>query len=220
MASEKSDSRSDYPVDIETSFRNSATIGEFVTRYLDYFTFILSKIDVDIIERIINVLEGAAVRDNTIFMAGNGGSAATASHMANDLAFGASLEEFPPFRVQCLSDNVPIITAVANDIGYSKIFVKQLEGRVLEGDVFIAFSVSGNSPNIIEAVNYAKQQGAVTIGCGGFDGGKLRRKADIYLHIESKPGEYGPVEDAMMILDHLIYSYFLLSRKGTLKRTP
>jgi D-sedoheptulose 7-phosphate isomerase len=113
---------------------------------------------------------------------------------------------------------VPVTTAIANDFGYHEIFVNQLRNRLQPGDVVLALSVSGNSPNVIEAVRFAKEGGAVSIGCCGFDGGELRKLVDVCLHVPSKPGEYGPVEDVMMILDHVIHSYYLLSRRGTLRR--
>jgi D-sedoheptulose 7-phosphate isomerase len=204
--------------DLATSFQAAPGKQEYARQYLRYFIHILTQLDVRVIEQIIETLEGAAERGNTIFLIGNGGSAANASHMANDLAFGASLDGFPPFRVFCLTDNVPIMTALANDMNYSQIFVRQLNNLLQPNDVVIALSVSGNSPNVVEAVRFAKGRNAITIGCGGFDGGELGQEADIYLHVPSKRGEYGPVEDVMMVLDHLIHSYFVLTRCGTLER--
>jgi D-sedoheptulose 7-phosphate isomerase len=138
--------------------------------------------------------------------------------MANDLAVGAWLPDYPPFRVVSLTDNVAVMTAIANDADYACIFVNQLRILLQPGDVLLALSVSGNSPNIVEAVRFARQRGAITLGCCGFDGGALQELADICLHVPSKRGEYGLVEDVMMILDHLIHSYFMLSRRGTLRR--
>lgn len=204
--------------DLTTSFHAAPDKKEYARQYLRYFSQILAQLDVQVIEKIIETLEGAAERGSTIFLIGNGGSAANASHMANDLAFGASLDGFPPFRVFCLTDNVPIMTALANDTNYSQIFVRQLRNLLQPKDVVIALSVSGNSPNVVEAVRFAKERNVITIGCGGFDGGELSREANIYLHVPTQRGEYGPVEDVMMVLDHLIHSYFVLSRRGTLER--
>lgn len=204
--------------DLATSFQAASSKQEYARQYLSYFSHLLNQLDVRVIEQIIEAIEDAAEQGSTIFLLGNGGSAANASHMANDLAFGASLDGFPPFRVFCLTDNVPIMTALANDMNYSQIFVRQLHNLLQPKDVVVALSVSGNSPNVVEAVRFAKERGAVTIGCGGFDGGELGKEADIYLHVPTKRGEYGPVEDVMMVLDHLIHSYFVLSRRGTLER--
>jgi D-sedoheptulose 7-phosphate isomerase len=205
-------------VGLDERFRHSLDRKEYIREYLDYFAAILEQLDVDVIEQIIVSLGSAAERNSSIFLFGNGGSAANASHMANDLAIGARVSGHSPFRVYCLSDNVPIMTALANDEDYSQIFVSQLRYLLQPDDVVIGFSVSGNSENVLEAVRYANEEGAITIGCGGFDGGDLSQSTDIYLHVPSHPGEYGPVEDVMMVLDHLIHSYFVLSRNGTLRR--
>jgi D-sedoheptulose 7-phosphate isomerase len=218
MAIESHQVETQLATDLATSFQAASSKQEYARQYLRYFSHILTQLDVRVIEQIIEAIEEAAGRGSTIFLIGNGGSAANASHMANDLAFGASLDGFPPFRVFCLTDNVPIMTAVANDMNYSQIFVRQLHTLLQPKDVVIALSVSGNSPNVVEAVRFAKERDAITIGCGGFDGGELSREADIYLHVPTKSGEYGPVEDVMMVLDHLIHSYFVLSRRGTLER--
>jgi D-sedoheptulose 7-phosphate isomerase len=171
-----------------------------------------------VIEKMIAVLADAARRGSTIYLVGNGGSAATASHMANDLVVGAWLPDHPPFRVVSLTDNVAVMTAIANDTDYASLFANQLRNLLRADDVLLALSVSGNSPNVLEAVRLASERGAATIGCCGFDGGALPELVDVCLHIPSNHGEYGPVEDVMMILDHVIHSYFMLSRSGTLRR--
>lgn len=209
---------SDHTQNLESIYQNGATIEQFTRGYLRYFADMLSRLDVDVISQIIEALSAAAASGNVIYILGNGGSAGNASHMANDLMVGAWLPDHPPFRVVALTDNVPIITAVANDFGYEHVFTMQLRNLLQSGDVVIAFSVSGNSPNVVEAVRLANQREAVTIGCGGFDGGQLKEVASVFLHVPSHPGEYGPVEDAMMVLNHLIHAYFTLSRKGTLRR--
>jgi D-sedoheptulose 7-phosphate isomerase len=190
----------------------------YVRGYLDYFAHILQQLDTAVIEQIIVALQAAAERGSIIYLIGNGGSAANASHMANDLAFGATRDGYPPFRVVTLADNVSIMTAIANDTDYSQIFVRQLRNLLQPQDVVFALSASGNSANVVKAIQFANEIGAVTIGCGGFDGGELSRMADLHLYVPSNRGEYGPVEDVMMVLDHLIHSYVLLSRHGTLER--
>lgn len=206
-------------IGLEEEFRQAHDLQDYVRRYLRYLSSILEQLDTAGIERIITALAEAAERRSTIYLLGNGGSASTASHMANDLAVGTWMADYPPFRVVSLTDNVAVMTAIANDTNYARLFVDQLRNLLRPDDVVFALSVSGNSANVLEAVRFANGRGATTIGCGGFDGGALKSAVDIYLHVPSKPGEYGPVEDVMMILDHIIHSYFLLSRRGVLQRS-
>jgi D-sedoheptulose 7-phosphate isomerase len=200
-------------------YRQAKDTQSYVANYIKYLSEILEQLDVSVIEKIIKTLVEAAERGSTIYLLGNGGSAATASHMANDLAVGAWMADYPPFRVVSLTDNVAIMTAIANDTDYSHLFVSQLRNLLLAQDIVLALSVSGNSKNVLEAVRFAARRGAITIGCSGFGGGELKNLTDIHLEVPSLPGEYGPVEDVMMILDHIIHSYLLLSRTGVLKRS-
>jgi D-sedoheptulose 7-phosphate isomerase len=110
-------------------------------------------------------------------------------------------------KVVSLTDNVAVITALANDYGYDRIFVMQLEPLLAEGDVVVAISASGNSPNVVQAIEFANERKAVTVGLTGFDGGRLGELCEIHVHVPSARGEYGPVEDAHMVLDHLVMSY-------------
>ena len=204
---------------LEEHYQNTRNTHGYIKGYIEYLSGILKQIDVNVIDRIISTLIKASERGSTIYVLGNGGSASIASHMANDLAVGAWMSEYPPLRVVSLNDNVPVMTAIANDTDYSQIFSDQLRYLLQPEDVVIALSVSGNSPNVVKAVQFAKGKGATTIGCGGFDGGRLKQLTEVYLYVPSEPGEYGPVEDVMMILVHIIHSYLLLSRKGTLKHS-
>jgi D-sedoheptulose 7-phosphate isomerase len=172
----------------------------------------MKKIDVDVVEQIINAIIDAGNRDKAIYLIGNGGSAVTASHLARDIGIGTRSSSTKPFKAISLVDNVAVMTAIANDEDFSKVFIRQLEAVLEPGDLIFALSVSGNSPNILEAIQYARKRGAFTIGCTGFDGGELRKLVDINLHIQSPRGEYGPVEDIFMILGHLINSYLQMNR--------
>ena len=201
---------------LETLYAEAPSKREFARRYLAYLSELMAKLDVGVIERIIDAFEEAGERGNTIYFIGNGGSAATASHFANDIGIGTRAPGVKPLKAISLVDNLAVMTALANDEGYAHVFVRQLEGVLQPGDVVVALSVSGNSANVVEAVRYAKEIGALTIACTGFDGGALRRIADISLHISTLRGEYGPVEDIFQILDHLIYSYLRLARRGHL----
>lgn len=182
----------------------------FAGAYVKYVAAVLDGIDTAEIGRFIATLLDARERGATIFFIGNGGSAATASHFANDLAIGTR-SSGRPFRVMSLADNVPVLTAVANDFGYAEIFLRQLQVMLLPGDVVVAISASGNSPNLLNAIEYANGVGAITIGLTGFDGGRLREIAHLAVHVPTPAGEYGPVEDAHMVLDHLVGNFLRLA---------
>jgi len=180
----------------------------FALGYLDYLKQVLDGIDPGKVARFIEVLLDARARGTTIFFIGNGGSAATASHFANDLSFGANEYE-RPFRVVSLADNVPVITALGNDFGYDEIFVRQLRVLGKAGDVLVAISASGNSQNLVKAFEFAAKAGICTVAITAFDGGKLKQMADETVHVPTGPKEYGPAEDAHMVLDHLIGAYLM-----------
>ena len=182
------------------------TAAEFAGRYLAYLQDLLDRVSRDEIAAFIQTLLDARARGARIFFLGNGGSAATASHFANDLSVGTRSRSHP-FRVISLTDNVSVLTAVANDFGYEKIFSVQLKALMESGDVVVAISASGNSPNVIEAIQWAAAHGAITVGLTGFNGGELRRLASMSVHVPTRAGEYGPVEDLHMILDHLVGTY-------------
>jgi D-sedoheptulose 7-phosphate isomerase len=149
----------------------------------------------------------AALLDNwrerrPVFILGNGGSAATASHMANDLNKFTIVEGQPRFRAMALTDNVPLLTAIGNDLSYADIFVEPLRNWLQPGDLVIAISASGNSTNVVKAVNYAKAQGARVVGFCGQPGGQLAELADLKVIIPSR--KIGHQEDGHMILDHVL----------------
>jgi len=176
--------------------------------YFENIVSIIGRISLDEIDRFGGVLAKAKETDRTIFFIGNGGSAATASHFANDLAIGVK-DDPKPFKALSLCDNLSKITAIGNDYGYDDIFSRQVEVFAHEGDVLVAISASGNSPNLIKAVETAQAKGLVIVGLTSFDGGRLRQMSDVCVHIPTEVGEYGPAEDGHMILDHLVSSYFI-----------
>lgn len=180
----------------------------FAAAYIKYLQSILARIDTAEIARFIETILDARRRGATVFFIGNGGSAATASHFANDIAFGTNDYE-QPFRVISLTDNVPVLTALGNDFGYEEIFVRQLRVLGKRGDVLVAISASGNSPNLIKAFDYARSVGIKTVALTAFDGGKMRALADEGVHVPTEPKEYGPAEDAHMVLDHLVGAYLM-----------
>ena len=180
----------------------------FAGAYLDYLTSVLKTIDAREIGQFIETLLDARESGATIYFIGNGGSAATASHFANDIAIGTNSYE-KPFRAVSLTDSNAIITAVGNDFGYEEIFVRQLRVLGQPGDVVVAISASGNSSNLLRTFDYAKKVGIKSVAITAFDGGKMKQMADEGIHVPTAPKEYGPAEDAHMVLDHLVGAYLM-----------
>lgn len=172
----------------------------------------LIKLNLSEIESVINELLIRLENGNNIYIFGNGGSAATASHFANDFNKGVSEHIEKKFNFVCLNDNVPTIMAIANDIGYDQIFAFQLKGRLKKEDLVIGLSGSGNSPNVLEAIQYAKTQNAVTVGITGYDGGKLKNICDISLHIPVNNMQI--TEDLHMVMDHLMMTVISEALRG------
>ncbi len=199
---------------IDQIYANSGDdVTGFAKGYLKYLAQLLEKLDCNEIAAFVSSIMSARERGARVFFIGNGGSAATASHFANDLSIGSRCWE-RPYRVSALTDNQAIITAIANDYGYEEIFVLQLKTMATSGDVLVAISASGNSSNLIKAVNFANKQDITTISLTGFDGGTLRPLCDLGVHIETPKGEYGPVEDIHMVLDHLCGAFLLKGSAG------
>ena len=172
----------------------------------------LGKLDISEISRAVNVLAGALQDERAVYIFGNGGSASTASHFAGDFNKGVSEGLSKVFRFQCLNDNLPTLLAVANDFDYSEVFVYQLRGRLKAGDVVMAISGSGNSKNVLKAVEYAKETGATVIGLTGYSGGRLRALSDISLHVPVNSMQIA--EDVHLIFDHLMMAVLSLRLKG------
>lgn len=191
---------------LDEIYERSAGAADFARGYLNYVSDVLRALDENAIARFIDVLLDARDRSARIIFIGNGGSAATASHFANDIAIGTQSRD-KPFRALSLTDNVAVITAIANDDGYNHVFVQQLQTSMMPGDVVVAISASGNSPNVVGAIDYANENGGHTVSLTGFDGGLIAKKAKLNVHIPTNAGEYGPAEDGHMILDHLIGAY-------------
>ena len=180
----------------------------FSRSYMDNLGQILKSLDVQQIANFISEILRAREAGSTIFFIGNGGSAATASHFANDIAIG-TCEFKKPFRAISLTDNVPVITAIGNDFGYEEIFRRQLSVLGKRGDLVVGISASGNSLNIINAFKYAQESGIKTIAITAFDGGTMKSMADLSVHVPTETKEYGPAEDVHMILDHLVGAYLM-----------
>ena len=195
---------------IEKNYSESNNARDFAKGYFNYLNNVLNNIDLKPLEDILEVFEKARQNNTTIFVAGNGGSAATATTMANDIGFDILKKTGTnkPFKVFALTDNNSVITAIANDVGYENIFINQLKIHYKPGDSLIVISASGNSPNVLKAVEWVRSQGGSIIGLLGFSGGKLIDLCDIKIHVKTKPGEYGPVEDAHLIMNHILAHWF------------
>lgn len=185
------------------------SMDEFIKSYLADFKQTLNLLDIKDIKKIAQLLILARENKKPIFILGNGGSAVIAAHMACDLNKGTLRNIYNStekrFNAQALTINPALITALANDIGYDNIFIHQLENHLSEGDIVIGISGSGNSTNIIKALEFAKRKKATTIGILGFDGGKIKDIVDFKLHIKNK--NYGIIESIHDMLSHLLCSY-------------
>lgn len=167
----------------------------------------IETIDLDKVSQAIQLLAAARDEGRTIFVCGNGGSASTASHFACDMVKGASFNRGKRFRIMALTDSLPTITAYSNDVTYECVFVEQLKNFAAPGDVVMAFSGSGNSPNVLHAVEYANSIGCKTIALSGRNGGKLGPLAQ--LNIQASNPHMGRIEDVHMIVMHMICYYFM-----------
>ena len=186
---------------------NSSTSSKnFVKGYFNYLNCVLSNISENEIVTFIEILFQARERGSTIFFLGNGGSASTASHFSNDIGIGTRSWD-KPFKAMSLTDNNAVMTAIGNDYGYEDVFLKQLQVFLKPKDVVVTISASGNSMNLVKATEYANNHSAITVGLTAFDGGKLKQLSQHGIHVPCNKGEYGPAEDAHMIIDHLVHAY-------------
>lgn len=184
----------------------------YAQAYIAHMTDVLRSIDADSVAKAAGIIERCAEDDKTFFVMGNGGSGAVAAHWINDLGANTVVPGKPGFRTISLSDNPCAITAIANDATYGEIFSLQLAAAMRPGDVVLALSVSGNSPNILRGVDYANEHGGITIGCTGMTGGELMRRAGVSIHVPSTKDEYGPVEDVFSVVMHIIQTYISMRR--------
>lgn len=182
---------------------------------LDYINLeisVIKKMDIDAINAAMVLLNKVYDNQGNIYIFGNGGSSATASHFQNDFNKGISEYVDKKFNFICLNDNVPTVMAIANDIGFSEVFRFQLLNKVTEKDVVIAISGSGNSENVLNAVRYAKEQGCKVIGLTGFNGGALANISDVSINVPVQSMQV--TEDLHMMLDHLMMAIFYKTIAG------
>ncbi len=185
---------------------------QYIENYIAQEGRVLAALDVAAIDEALQLLEETLENERYIYVFGNGGSSATASHFQNDFNKGVSEHTEKKFRFVCLNDNVPTVMAIANDIGFEEIFRFQLQGKLQPGDVVMAISGSGNSKNVLNAVEYAKEQGCKIIGLTGYNGGRLKELSDISLHAPVQSMQI--TEDIHMIFDHLMMSVFYKTMCG------
>jgi len=179
----------------------------FPAEYKQKLLQTIERIDLERVGQAIEWLREARAQDHRVFVCGNGGSAATASHFVCDMVKGASYGRQSRFKIMALTDSLPTITAYSNDVGYEAVFVEQLKNFAEPGDVLIAISGSGNSPNVLRAVEYANSIGCRTIGLSGRDGGMLAPL--VHLSIRVDEPHMGRIEDAHMIVCHMLGYYFM-----------
>jgi D-sedoheptulose 7-phosphate isomerase len=170
--------------------------------YISTLQETLDQLPVKLIAEVVDILQQARTQGNQVFIMGNGGSASTATHFVCDLAKNTRREGFPHFRVIGLTDNMALFSAYANDEGYENVFSQQLANLIKPGDVVIGISASGNSKNVIQAMEEAQKHNATTIGFTGFDGGHLGHMVNINIHVKSNVIEH--VEDIHLMLEHMI----------------
>jgi D-sedoheptulose 7-phosphate isomerase len=174
----------------------------------------IETIELEKVGQAIDILKRARDEDRRIFVCGNGGSASTASHFVCDMVKGASFHRDKRFRIMALTDSLPTITAYANDVCYDCVFLEQLKNFAEPGDVVIAISGSGNSPNVLQAMEYANSIGCRTIALSGRNGGKLGPMAE--LNLQASNPHMGRIEDVHMIVMHMICYYFMDAEKPAL----
>lgn len=175
---------------------------EYLQSYMSRLQQTMDQLSQPLISEVIHILQRARMRGSQVFIMGNGGSASTASHFVCDLAKNTRCDGLPHFRAIGLADNMEIFSAYANDEGYENVFSQQLINLVRPDDIVIAISASGNSKNVVNAVEEAKKYGATTIGFTGFSGGRLGQIVDIQIHVDSDIIEH--VEDIHLMLEHMI----------------
>ena len=188
------------------------SMQDFATEYIKGVEHLLGSLDATQIARMVALVEQAGESGKRIYAIGNGGSAATASHFVNDMGKGASLGREKRFKIVPLTDCVPWMTALSNDLSYDDVYVEQLRNFAEPGDVVIAVSGSGNSENVLRAVRYAREVGCHTVGLAGFQGGKLKDLVDCCIVVESD--HMGRIEDLHLVLLHIVCYYFMDQGEG------
>lgn len=188
---------------------NNEEQKNLIKSYFDRVIEVIKRLNIEDINAAVQAIWAAYEREATIYIFGNGGSAATASHYVCDFNKGISEKKDKKFNFVCLNDNYPMMMAVANDISYDEVFRYPLINKLKPTDLVIGISGSGNSKNVIRAVEYAKEVGAPVVGITGYHGGKLKELADY--HMDVMEADMQISEDLHMIFDHMMY--FVLNQE-------
>ena len=185
---------------------NNEEQKNLIKSYFDREIDVIKRLNIDDINAAVQAIWAAYEREATIYIFGNGGSAATASHFVGDFNKGISEKKEKKFHFVCLNDNIPQMMAIANDISYDEVFRYPLVNRLKPTDLVIGISGSGNSKNVICAVEYAKEIGAPVVGITGYHGGKLKELADYHMDVMEDDMQIS--EDLHMVFDHMMYFVF------------
>tara|TARA_A100001015_G_scaffold313023_1_gene419338 strand:- start:146 stop:739 length:594 start_codon:yes stop_codon:yes gene_type:complete len=189
-------------------------IGKYSIKYFQNIINVIQNIKIDKIAYLSKLLENSRKKNKNIYVIGNGGSAVNASAMANDLGFDILKKtKKKPFRIISLTDNNAISSAISNDVGFENLFISQIQSIYKSGDLLIVLSVSGNSKNIIKAAKWFRGKRGKVFGILGFGGGKLKKICNESIIIKSKKGEYGPVEDMQLMINHILAHWYQLKLK-------
>lgn len=184
----------------------------YIPNYIDRVKEVMAKLDVSDIETLVDWLRETRELGGTIFTMGNGGSSSTASHWVNDLVKGASYQKDKKFKVMCLSDSIATLTAYSNDVSYADALVEPLKNFLGPNDLVIAISGSGESENVIRAIDYANQNNVRTVGLTGRDGGRLGKLVKLEINVPEE--NMGRIEDVHMMITHAVSWSFIENEKA------
>ena len=200
---------------IKEIIKKNKKISDFASAYFNRLSNIFNNVNLKKIDNLEIILRKARLNKKNNFVFGNGGSAATASTMANDLGFDIlkKTSTNTPFKFFALTDNIPVITAISNDTGYENVLINQLKIHFKKKDIVILISASGNSKNLIKASKWIKKNNGYIFSFLGFDGGKLKNISDDYILVKTEKDEYGPVEDIHLIINHILAHWFQFNLK-------
>lgn len=190
----------------ESSENPLSESAAFLRRYFDRIATLAREVDPSEVAALAQAMLSTIQSSGQVFFIGNGGSASTATHYVNDLVM-ATARYGKKLRAVSLSDNISLITGIGNDYGYDEVFAYQLRAFGQPGDLVVAISASGNSPNLVAAFKYASSAGIKTAAVLGFDGGILKQLAVNVVHVSTEVGEYGPVEDLHLAINHAIAAW-------------
>jgi len=202
---------------MEGIFRAAAEPADYIRGHFARTAEVVAAIDAEATAQLLAWVKETWERDGVIFVAGNGGSATVAGAWVNDLSANSVVPGQRGFRVMSLAESGPTVTALGNDIQFDEVFAEQLRAWMRPGDLLIVMSCSGNSPNVLKAVEQAHASGGRTAGVCGFDGGKLKGMVQLPIVIETSKDEYGPVEDAFSVVMHAVCGYLIMERGRMLR---